>query len=146
MLQEIGSPRTLAGKDKHYFVTRDMSGRERSAGGDKPLPVNLAQVDAEQRFSFVIGDDLEAAGRQDAGAAVRLLITFNASVENRTLRVVLNGRDLEAGTADTHLYLTTVAFADPPMRRGDNELAISLLAGGGLYVEGIEVKIAYETA
>jgi len=145
ILEEIGSPKTLVHKNKHYYVTRDMEALTPEQGGDKQLPVDLTQAGAQRQFTFTVGDDLASAGRDGVLKAVRLKVTFNKyDASKQLIRFRLNGQALDNETIGGNVF----TFDNPPAREGKNELGISLYGRnettpGPIRIEGIELFIEY---
>ncbi|MAE66947.1 MAG: hypothetical protein CMJ18_22030 [Phycisphaeraceae bacterium] len=142
MLEQIGSPQTLCAKDKHYFITRDAQGLSPDAGGQMPLPVNLTEPGVAKLLTFNVGDDLDAARRAGTLRSVTLALTFNAPPAGR-VAVTLNGRRLPESEPTTHLHFSTLTCSDAPVVAGRNDLRVTLTQHGGLYLEGVEIRINY---
>lgn len=141
ILKEIGGPDTIANRDKHYYVTRDMSGLTPEEGGDKMLPVDLEGKGASGRFRFTVGDDVKGAEKEGTLEPV-LRLSFNRSPED-LLHVELNDRDPGDGAIKRRLFCSTLTFAGPPVIQGKNELTISLKTPGKIRIEAIELFVRY---
>ena len=65
-LKEIGNPATIARKDKHNYITRQMRGLTPEAGGDMLLPTEITEVNQTKELSFIVGDDVGSAKQDGA--------------------------------------------------------------------------------
>lgn len=153
--KEIGDPRAIARKDKHYLVMprdRRISPDILATSGDScgPAPVKLAPQQPVT-FKLEIADDLDAARRDGVlrQAVLRLLIeqlTTRDIVEYR-----LQGQPLDAATAVRHynyndcwIDLDTTAS----LRQGMNDVEITLQSrnphvASPLILRTVEAKVIY---
>jgi len=144
-LREVSDEQTIAQKDKHYLVARDLKGRLPSEGGDKQLPAALDETCAEASFDFIIGDDLAAAKRDGVLRGIRLRLTVNDHcAPDHFLNVTLNRQPLRSKYRSA-LKSNRITYSNAPVRQGGNELTVSLGGAGGR-IDGIEILIHYAQA
>jgi hypothetical protein len=118
-IQEIGDPVKLIGKNKRYLITVDMNNRTSEEGGNKQLPVTLAEKHNKRELQFFIADDLGKAAKNGSLDSVEMTIAASGA---RKLRVQMNGRDVEPDEqSDTRLLFKTPHFV-----QGKNVLGVRL--------------------
>ena len=141
VLKEIGDPLEIASRDKHYFVGRSPRDTPPEEGGEMQLPRLLRGSGEEVRLRFTVGDDLQSA--REAGTLKSTVLKVHLEGTEHLgdrLRFQLNQRSLngqgEAGT---------LAFTDPPLQPGQNELSISSRRKHGpMVIQGVEVFVDYK--
>ena len=145
-LTKAADPKLIVRKDKHYYVTRDMYARLQEKGGQMQLPAKLVAGEAKD-FTFVVGDDLDAAREAGLLESIRLSITFDRSGVNwNSIGLLLNSTRLNSDTRS--VTDKTLTFDDPPAKLGHNTLSIKLAddspaSNSPLRVEKIELLIDY---
>jgi len=149
-LQEIGSRQGLVGKDKHYFITRDMRGHTaqetapplHKVGGEMQLPATLPAGQPTQ-FHFTVGDDLDAAREAGTLAALELRIRLQEYPPSHRMTVRLNG-ELAGKSA---ISGAKFVFTDPPARQGRNVLTVTQRNPNSttLRMERVELIVKYGT-
>jgi hypothetical protein len=150
ILTDIGSPRDVREKDKHYVVPRRQDDVA-ALGYDHPLPLPLPQADAHHvgEIPFFVADDPGS----ERVARVRLLIRVNNLVTDDRLEVTLNGVSLsdELMRRTSHryefLWLDYELVRQRPSQ-GHNVLGVSLVSrptglAGGVTVDQVEILIEY---
>ena len=143
VLHEIGEPQTLAGKDKHYFVTRDIEGDTPAEGGEMQLPLDL--LAAQQRpLRFTVGDDIARSRRTGSLEQLTLKVTWSGDrAAAAATRLVLNGKQI-ALPATKGIW----QIANPPILRGANRLELSRPRAPAklpLRIEGVELVVVSTT-
>lgn len=149
-LTEIGDPRDIRDKDKHYVVGQRIEDAAR-LGYDHPLPLNLPRAGTEGRgeIPFYVADDLnsERVGR------VRLCIRVDNLVTADQLAVTLNGKPLtvERLRRTSHRYefqWLEYELKTLRPRTGPNMLTVALESrpegfAGGVVVDQVELLVEY---
>ena len=141
--KEVGDPRVLARKDKHYLVG--------PAGRGGTLPVRLAGVGDTAEINVEIADDLASARRDSAlrEVTLRLLIEQLTVLDDVELR--LNGAPLAVASARKRLNYNDCWLdfeVSKTMRKGNNALAVKVKARNPhviapLAVRSVEVLVRY---
>lgn len=147
-LREVHDPERIARKSKRYTVTVDMQLNTPEQGGEMPLPCELADDGERREFRIVVGDDVEAAWRDNAVDDTWLRVTYRrydaAQVRGS---VFLNGRAMDpAGSTIALPASTTVTYRNAPVVQGENRIEVALVRLGApdrLRIEGIELVIGY---
>jgi hypothetical protein len=144
--KEVGDPRLLARKDKHYLV--GPTGR----GGS--LPIVLAAAGAAAEVNVEIADDLASARREGVlrEATLRLLIEQLTALDRLELR--LNGARLDPAAARKRLNYNDCWLdfdVSAGMRNGNNALALKVVARNAhvaapLSLRSVEVLVRYRAA
>ena len=120
-IQEIGDPAELVGRNKRYVITVDMNNRTSEEGGNKQLPVALAEKHNKRELQFFIADDPGKAAKDGSLDSVEMTIAASGAGK---LRIQLNGRDVEPDEqSDTRLLFKTPYFV-----QGRNRLGVRLSA------------------
>ena len=146
LLREIHDPLLIARKNKRYTVGVDMRLNTPEQGGTLPLPCELDAAGQSRAFTMHVGDDVEAARRDQALADTWLRVTYAQCGPGVRSAVSLNGRSLEGGHRLELPPATTVTYRDIPVVQGENRIEVALDALGAqecLRIEGIELVIAY---
>ncbi len=142
-LSEIGDPRKLVGKDKHYYITRDIEGDTPAEGGEMQLPLDLL---AGQRrpLQLTVADDLDKARMNQSLRSVVLKVTWSGDRQAaREVKLQCNGEQLELPATDKQWTWT-----NPPIRHGRNVIALTRPApssGGRVRIEGVELLVNFQT-
>jgi len=146
MLQEIGDPKLIARRNKHYFITRDDGKKTIEEGGLKQLPAELKYEGAVRAFTMTIGDNLALARREGLLQGILLRVHLDKAVlPEYTLDIRMNGHPLENGKTEESI----LTFENPPVSQGKNHIRIAIHgkpvgAFSPVRVEGIELQIEYK--
>lgn len=142
---ELGDPRVIARKDKHYLADQKKWGAGR-------LPLELAKVGDEAEISLDVADDLDAASRDGVlkSAALRLLVDHLTPPDR--LEVTLNGQPV--GDADRrHVFFneTWLEFSvgPPQLKQGWNRIVTAVRARNPqvtspLALKSVEILVDYK--
>lgn len=140
-LSEIGDPRKLVGKDKHYYITRDIEGDTPAEGGEMQLPLDLP-AGQKRELHFTVGDDLDAAQRSKSVDQVLLKVTWSGDdAAAGATRLTLNGQQLDLPATKRQWNLI-----DPPVQQGRNVIELSrpkATSNSPLRIEGVELFVRY---
>ena len=163
LMNEVGSPETLAGKDKLFIAYIGMPGEPLAYYPHNwrltPLPAELWPVTAETPLVIPldVADDVAAAGREGKLGELRLRVAFEGATADDALAVSLNGTalagTLEAGKpADTKLDFEGARLVVSPepslVRQGRNEVGVRLVnrAADGekpIVVHAVDLLVRY---
>jgi hypothetical protein len=119
--KEIGDPRVLAHRDKHYLVG------PKGRGGS--LPKELAKAGDGADVNVEIADDLAGANRDGLLASVTLRILIEQLTSLDQLEISLNGAPLDPATACRRLNYNDCWLdfdVAPSMHQGDNLLQLKV--------------------
>jgi len=163
LMDQVGSPGTLAGKDKMFIAYIGMPGAPDPYYPHSwrltPLPAELWPVAAETPLviGLDVADDVAAAGREGKLGEVRLRVVFEGATAEDALAVSLNGTAL-AGTfeadkpADTKLDFEgarVIVSPEPSLvRQGRNEVGVRLVKRAGdaenpIVVHAVDLLVRY---
>ena len=127
-LPELGSPRTLRGKDKLFCLDNWILEYYRHVCSRPPLPVELKPGESEQ-VTLVAADDLQAAAHEGQLENLRLTIGVTGLEEKRRLVLRLNGQELLGGEAVSKSkgkLQINYAVQAPLLKQDENVLKASL--------------------
>ena len=147
VLKELHDPALIARKNKRYAVTVDLMSNTPNEGGRFPLPCELKQAGDRAAFTVLVGDDIEAAGRDGALNDMWLRLTCKHGCAQAGPAVSFNGQALPPGHRIEAPAYTTLTFPDVPARQDGNEITVTLDGPDQpdpLRIEGIELVITYK--
>ena len=142
-LKEVGDPNLIARKDKHYYVTREMGGLTREAGGEMQLPTEMVRGDTRE-LRFLVGDDVAAARVDGVLESATLLVSLQGYDRwDDDLRLRLNGRRLRGRFEGGALHFDGVT-----PKQGNNLLSLHLRnrpasRQAPIRVQGVELFVDY---
>lgn len=147
-LQHAVDPQVLRDHDKQYLVSHDTMHRLAENGGTRPLLCRLP-VGASKSFTMTVGDDLEAAAREQRILSSRLVVTLkNCESKPGELNLEINGQAQGPGHYQFEPRkpdLIVITVADPPIRRGKNSIKVGMKHGthpGGV-IKSIDLNVDY---
>ncbi len=146
ILTEIGAPEKIKRKDKHYYITCDMSDLTVEEGGEMQLPSLIARGSDPKTFQLIIGDKLESVQKNKSLKAINLVITLEKTAQipsSNDITFRLNNHPLALRTEGN-----TLLSNDPPFRKGANQLEIGLkdaAATEQIRINGIELLIQFRS-
>lgn len=147
VLDRLHDPTLIARENKRYWVTMDIFSRTVEEGGLMPLPAELTPDTKNHSFTIWIGDDIEAAKREDVLESTWLRIAFTKHHGNETgvsarLNDELLKRDHRVEAPDH----TTVIYRDLTVLQGENRITIAQdpdRSAGVIRIQAVELIISY---
>lgn len=164
LMDEVGSPGTLAGKDKMFIAYIGMPGEPLAYYPHSwrltPLPAELWPVAAQTPLVIPmdVADDVAGAAAQDKLAQLRLRLALERATAEDRLAVTLNGSQLEGQgfepgkPADSKIALEggcLIFDPDPTLvRQGRNEVGVRLVKRAGdaenpIVVHAVDLLVRY---
>jgi len=120
--KELGDPRAIARKDKHYLADQKTWGAGR-------LPLELAEAGHEAEVSLDVADDLEAASREGVLKSATLRLLVDQLTPPDRLEITLNGRPVgDPHTQHVFFNETWLEFAvgPPQLKQGWNRIGTAV--------------------
>ena len=141
VLYEIGDPQQLRGRDKHYYVTRDIEGDTPASGGEMQLPLDL--LAAQQRpLRFTVGDPIHQAQQDQSLQQLTLKISWSGvPAAAAATQLLINGNRIPLPATKGVWQIV-----NPPIQQGVNQLILSRPAAPAeapLRIEGVELLVGY---
>ncbi|MBP86600.1 MAG: hypothetical protein CMJ64_07790 [Planctomycetaceae bacterium] len=142
VLNQIGDPQTLIGKNKHYYVTRDIEGHTPGESGEMQLPLDLL-AGQKRRLQFTVSDDISVATRDQSLETAFLKVSWTGnSTAASQITFSVNGKTLKIADGPSPWV-----FHRAPIRQGKNQ--IELLGpkddtDSTLRIEGVENVIVFK--
>lgn len=143
-LMDIGSPETLAGRDKLFVIDpiRVLEGDlVQGIEQNQALPVAVPANGQPAMARLPIGDDLPAAVRQGKSINAELRIRLSNPQAATGFELLLNGAGLQAAHVDDDAGWLTYRPQPEMWRAGPNELTFRATAATD--VSHVEVPVAY---
>jgi len=150
LLRDLADPAALAGKGKHYTVTRDHRTPEGKGSVRLPLPRPLPATGQEETFTLHVADDRPGVTAPPAAGGPRVLlrVMLTGLPSADALAVQLNSQSLPSAAASGGPAGETIlSYHAPPVRAGWNSIGIRHTGppdspASTVAVEGIELLIA----
>ena len=144
-MTEIGSPRTLVGRNKVFLIENDRWTKGSYSQGitqTQALPLVIPGDGKPALAQLPIGDDLAAAARNGRLKSSDLRIRLSGATEG--LEVRLNGVLLKPGERDTREGWLIFRPGSRKFRLGLNALDFRAIRSTKLAVVNVEVDVVYE--
>ena len=142
VLSQIGDPRMLVGKNKHYFVTRDIEGHTPAEGGEMQLPLDLL-LGQQRQLQFTVSDDIAVATQDQLLETSFLKVSWTGdSAAASKINLSVNGKSMKLPDRPSPWI-----FRGAPIRQGKNHIELSRqqdTKNSNLRIEGVEFVVAYK--
>ena len=157
VLNQIGDPQTLIGKNKHYYVTRDIEGHTPGEGGEMQLPLDLL-AGQKRRLQVTVSDNIAFDARPVGGEGTGnvAIATRDKSLQTAFLKVSWTGNSTAASQIALSVNGETLQIADgpspwifrgAPIRQGKNQIELlrpENAEASKLRIEGVEYVVVFK--